>query len=228
MALPSRELSDSALDAIIAGERTRVVAPLTEWRTLAMQLQEEGLLRPVGADAAPGAGAGRNRSASAGWRPTAARWTLRLAAGAALVGGGIVVGRGMTVGDDLVQTVRTAIQDADSTGAHAGSGIHVGGRPFKSATDARSALVRSQAEYSRAAAFLAASDTAAQPMVGPQIYRDRLAALDEMTIATMNALRGAPGDPLLNQYYLSAAAAREATLQQLDQSLPAGATMVRF
>ncbi len=239
MALPSKELSESALDALIAREQTRIVAPLTEWRTLALQLREEGLLRPRGsatssADADMGRAGRSSRSTRAdvaprtGWRPTAARWTMRLAAGAALVGGGIVVGRGMTLGDDLIQTMRVAIQDADSTRGHRTVSVNVGSRPFRSSEDAKSVLVRSQSDYQRAAAFLAASDTTGVPRLSPDIYQDRLAALDEMTNASMNALRGAPGDPLLNQYYLSAAAAREATLQQLHNALPAGATLVRF
>ncbi len=241
MALPSKELSESALDALIAREQTRIVAPLTEWRTLALQLRDEGLLRTAGgsdARADAGRGFGRahldeatrkpRRMAGSGWRPTAARWTMRIAAGAALVGGGIVVGRGMTIGDNLVQTVRVAIQDADSTGSHGSVVVHVDGKPFHSVQEAKSVLVRSQSDYQRAAAFLAATDTNGTAKLSPDIYKDRLAALDEMANASMNALRAAPGDPLLNQYYLSAAAAREATVQQLDRSLPTGATMVRF
>lgn len=240
MALPSRELPEAALDALIARERTRVVAPLTEWRLLAQQLQQEGLMRGPGAasgaasgasaGAAPGAAAGSARGAHGplprgqrdGWLPAAFRWTTRAAAAALLVGGGIVVGRGMTLGNDLVTGVRAAMQ-ADSL-----SGVHASGTPFRSAEQARRALIASQAEYQRAAAFLAASDTSGQPIAGPDVYRDRLAALDEMASASMNALRESPGDPLLNQYYLSAAAAREATLQQLGRVLPAGLTMVRF
>ena len=83
-------------------------------------------------------------------------------------------------------------------------------------------------EYERAAAFLAASDTGAHVVTDPTIYRDRLAALDEMAAASKTALRTAPDDPLLNQYYLSAVSAREATLQQLGNALPQGVTVVRY
>ncbi len=238
MALPSKELSESALDALIAPERTRIVAPLTEWRSLALQLREEGLLRTGTADP-NAAGRGFNRAVAypddadtkprsrPGWKPAVARWTMRVAAGAALVGGGVVVGRGMTMGDELVQTVRMAI-DADSTGAHGSINVHVGGKPFSSPQEAKRVLVKSQSDYQRAAAFLLATDTSTAAKISPDLYKERLAALDEMTTTAMNALKDAPGDPLLNQYYLSAAAAREGTLQQLNKSLPAGATMVRF
>lgn len=232
MALPSKELSESALDALIAREQTRIVAPLTEWRTLALQLREEGLLRDaVGSDEAglkPRPTAPTRRTAGPGWKPAVARWTLRAAAGAALVGGGIVVGRGMTLGDEIIQNVRVAMQEADSTGAHGSINVRVGSKPFSSPQEARRLLVKSQSDYQRAAAFLAATDTSAAASISPDLYKERLAALDEVTAVTMNALKDAPGDPLLNQYYLSAAAAREGTLQQLDKSLPAGATMVRF
>lgn len=232
MALPSKELSESALDALIAREQKRIVAPLTEWRTLALQLREEGLLRApgaggAGASATPAYEPPRRRTAGPGWKPTVARWTMRLAAAAALVGSGIVVGRGMTLGTELVQTIGAAIQ-GDSIGSHGSVNVRVGTKPFSSAQEARRVLVRSQSDYQRAASFLAATDTSAPAKIDPDIYKNRLAGLDEMTTATMNALKEAPGDPLLNQYYLSAAAAREATLQQLDQSLPTGAKMVRF
>ncbi|MGI8507929.1 MAG: hypothetical protein ACR2MQ_01235 [Gemmatimonadaceae bacterium] len=230
MALPSKELSEAALDALVAREQTRIVAPLTEWRTLALQLREEGLLRAPGSEGAPASAAyepPRRRAAGPGWKPAVARWTMRLAAAAALVGSGIVVGRGMTLGNELVQTIGAAIQ-GDSTDSHGSVNVHVGTKPFSSATEARRVLVKSQSDYQRAASFLAATDTSAPAKINPDIYKNRLAGLDEVTTAMMNAAKEAPGDPLLNQYYLSAAAAREATLQQLDQSLPAGAKMVRF
>ena len=56
MALPSKELPDQALDALIVRERTRIVAPLTDWRDLSMAMRQEGLIRD-----------------SAGQRPSATR-----------------------------------------------------------------------------------------------------------------------------------------------------------
>lgn len=239
MALPSKELSEAALDALITRERTRIVAPLTEWRTLALQLREEGLLHAP--DAGAGRSAGRNTAGSRprpttprdleegrGWKPAAVRWSMRLAAGVALVGGGIVVGRGMTLGSDLVQTVRVAMQDADSTGSPGTFNVHIGGKTFSSPQDARRVLLKAQSDYERASAFLAATDTTGAATISPDVYKKRLAGLDEMTTTSMNALKDAPGDPLLSQYYLSASAAREGTLHQLGQSLPAGVTLVRF
>jgi len=42
------------------------------------------------------------------------------------------------------------------------------------------------------------------------------------------ALREAPQDPVINQYYQATVGAREATLRQLGTTLPAGAKLNRF
>lgn len=232
MALPSKELPEQALDALITRERTRIVAPLTEWRALSMQLRDEGLIRPVAgagyesayrerASTPPPPSIGARRS---GWRPAAMRWTARMAGMAALFAGGIVVGRGMTLGQQVVDTIRVAMTDSTGSGT-----VRVrGSKGFSSVEAARRTLVQSQTDYERAAAFLAASDTSPHVVTDPSVYRDRLAALDEMAAASQNALRSAPEDPLLNQYYLSAVAAREATLHQLGGALPQGVTLVRY
>src|SRR6185312_15170273 len=204
MALPSKELSEQALDALITREQTRVVAPLTEWRSLSMSLRQEGLIH----DASTARQSAQREYVAepvvpgSGWFRTTARWTMRLAASAALVGVGIVAGRGMTV--------------------------RIGGKEFSSKADARRTLLRAQTDYQRAAAFLAATDTGPRITAEPDLYRDRLAGLDEMTAASLAAIKDAPRDPLLNQYYLSASAAREATLQQLGNALPVGSTMTSF
>lgn len=223
MSLPSRELPDHALDALAARERTRIVAPLTEWRTLAAQLHQEGLLRAP--DALPFDHAVVEPSRGRGWVRGTARWTVRLAAAALLLGVGIVTGRGMTFGHELLTSFSTAIADStDASTTH----VRVSGTPFGSAAAARAALVRSEAEYQRASAFLAATDTAAHTSASPEVYEDRLAALDQMAAAAKRALKDAPDDPLLNQYYLSTVEAREATIQQLARSLPADSKVVRF
>ena len=227
MALPSKELSERGLDALITREQTRVVAPLTEWHNLSMSLRQEGLIRDSAGERprperpyTPSVEPVRRGS---GWMRATGRWTIRVAAGAALVGVGIVAGRGMTVGQSLVTEFQQMV--ADSAG---GSSVHVSGKPFNSPASARKTLVRAQSEYQAATAFLDASDSVPQVLGGSSIYQNRLAGLDEMTTASLTALKDAPQDPLLNQYFLAASAAREATLQQLGNSLPVGTTMERF
>ncbi|MCU0636148.1 MAG: hypothetical protein MUE41_14870 [Gemmatimonadaceae bacterium] len=89
---------------------------------------------------------------------------------------------------------------------------------FTSAADAQAAMVRAQALYESAAGWLAVNDTAPH---SSDVYRTRLAALDDMVAASREALRSAPQDPVLNQYFLSASSAREATIRQLGGVLPA-------
>jgi hypothetical protein len=59
-------------------------------------------------------------------------------------------------------------------------------------------------------------------------YQRRLAVMDEVAALTRAALYEAPHDPVLNQYYLASIGAREATLQQLGNALPAGVQINRF
>jgi len=227
MALPSKELSERGLDALITREQTRVVAPLTEWHNLSMSLRQEGLIRDSAGERprperpyTPSAEPVRRGS---GWLRATGRWTMRVATGAALVGVGIVAGRGMTFGQSIVSEIQQAV--ADSSGS---SSVRISGKPFNSPASARKTLLRAQTEYQAAAAFLDASDSVPQVLGGSSFYQDRLVGLDEMTTASLAALKDAPRDPLLNQYFLSASAAREATLQQLGNSLPVGTTMERF
>jgi hypothetical protein len=229
MSLPSKELSDTALDALIARERTRVVAPLTEWRTLSQQLTAEGIVRPQ-YGAYGGAYAGSAEVSEPNGLPAvprrrnrAVRWGTRFLAGATLLGTGIVVGRGMTFGEQIVPIVQHAMAESDTV------------RAIKSPAEARKVLVRSEkryqeaaSQYQRAAGYLAARDTSAQIVGGPQVYQERLAALDEVLATTREKLEAAPADPVLNQYYQSAFGAREATIQQLGQTLPAGVRISHY
>ena len=61
-----------------------------------------------------------------------------------------------------------------------------------------------------------------------RVYRTRLAALDEMAEASLQALAAAPADPVINQYYLSTLGAREVTLRQLGSVLTPRKRLSRF
>ena len=167
------------------------------------------------------------------------RWFTRGIAAVVLVGSGVLIGRGVTLGDDITRVIREGIQTDSVEGALQGvaraSGDEKGAdaATFASATDARRALVESQSQYLRASAYLAANggqrDTAGARLVGdPELYQQRLAALDEMANVTQHALKDAPHDPVLNQYYQSTVGAREATMQQLNQSLPVGVQLSHY
>ena len=131
-------------------------------------------------------------------RDVARPW-LRVAAAVALLVGGAVAGR-MSVG--LVST-------------------NVG-ETFASVGQANDVLTTAQRSYENASLWLAANDTTVR---SSDVYRARLAALDQMMTASRAALRDAPQDPLLNHYYLAAYTARETTLQQLGGTLPVDKTI---
>jgi hypothetical protein len=228
MALPSKELSDSALDALITREQTRIVAPLTEWRDLSLALRQEGLVRDVAAGPRPSAKrefTAEPKPRGPGWLRATGRATMRIAAAAALVGAGVIAGRGMTFGQGIINEIHMAMADSTDGG---NATVRVGNTHIASTSDARRSLVAAQTEYDRAATYLATHQD--QPPVAgdPSLYTNRLVGLDEMTAASLTALRDAPRDPVLNDYFLSAAAAREATIQQLGNSLPAGSTLSSF
>jgi len=223
MSLPPKELSESALDALIARERTRVVAPLTEWHTLAPQLRAEGLIHGAtqseytdyterSFETASVPAVPRDTIGRQVWR-----WSARFAGGAALVGLGVVIGRGVSIGHEIAPAVKQVIAEGMADSAS-----------FKSEEQARKTLARAQGQYQRAAAYLAAHDTSPQIVGGPEMYQARLAALDEVLEATRTKLRTSPADPVLNQYYQSAVGAREATIQQLGKTLPAGARIEHY
>jgi hypothetical protein len=112
----------------------------------------------------------------------------------------------------------TLASDAGDTGA-----------TFASSADALAALAQAERQYQSAVAFLVQQDsTTGVAPEDPAVYRTRLAALDEVTAAAREALYEAPHDPIINRYYLATVGAREATLRQLNTSLPSGTQINRF
>jgi hypothetical protein len=91
------------------------------------------------------------------------------------------------------------------------------GASFGSIAQATDVLNSAQRQYEQATLWLAANDTTVR---ASDVYRARLAALDQMMAASRAALRDAPQDPVLNRYFLAASTARQATLQQLSGALP--------
>jgi len=160
--------------------------------------------------AAPGTPARGSRPAGQGTRRAFAPMLRQAAAALLLLGGGAVLGRLSAV-------------------AETGAGP-VADRPFADASfanvdDATAVLNQAQRDYERASLWLASNDNTVRD---PEVYRARLAALDQMMEASRIALREAPQDPVLNHYYLTAYSAREATLQALGGALPVDKTIERY
>jgi hypothetical protein len=160
-------------------------------------------------------GAASTEMAASGVRTS--RWgsaaMRRAAAALLLVGGGAVLGRFSAAGP-----VGLAVSDV-------AVGNAVGDSEFTSVDNATQVLARAQRDYERASMWLASNDSTVR---SSDVYRARLAALDQMMAASRAALRDAPQDPVLNHYYLAAYTAREATLQALGGTLPVDKVIERY
>lgn len=178
-------------------------APLNDWASLGAMLKAEGIIAEHPAPVV---------------RVSRTQWMLRVAAAIVVVAGSAVAGR---------WSAGIAVAPASQTAASAPSASVAPG--FDSPQAAMQVLTSAQQQYSDAAAYLAAQDTTSH-FIGLNVntYRARLTALDNIVASTRTALYQAPQDPVLNQYYLSAVAAREATLRQYKAALPASQALGRY
>ena len=193
-------LSEEQLDQVIAAERSREQAPLNDWRTIAARAREEGLIRESQAS--------RTWVSSQPW--------LQSAAAVLLLVGGIAIGRttiGLPSAAEGVSTGPTVPATTASTSSS--RGLNRSNVSFASVDDASAALKRSVDEYQRASEFLAANSGSVGTRDSLAMYSARVAALDEIENATVNALQTAPHDPVINQYYLATMGARVATQQMV-------------
>ena len=154
-----------------------------------------------------------------------------------LVGGGAVLGRMSGEVSGAMGAGLLASSGAMRASAVSASAVSASATPaslterpfadqsFTSVDQATAALNQAQRDYERASLWLASNDSTARD---PEVYRARLAALDQMMEASRVALRDAPQDPVLNHYYLAASSAREATLQALLGALPVDKTIERY
>lgn len=192
------QLADLA--GLQAAAPVRVDVPrLTEWDALATALRAEGLITaPVPVR-----------------RAGLPSWLSRAAAAAVLLVGGVGAGR-LSAGVSLLPRAQVVVSAAPAPEL-AGD--------FRSVEDASAALDRAHREYERASFWLASHDTTVHAQA---VYRARLVALEQMLTASRDGLYEAPQDPVLNQYYLAAYTAREATLRQLGAALPVDRVMESF
>jgi hypothetical protein len=198
---------------------------LVSWERLAVELRREGLLTSgepaddVQAGLAGGATVQPLRPAVGEVPASSRRWFVqarRAVAALALVASGAAMGRLSRAGGE-------ALPVAEAGAALRSVGF--GDRGFASVEQATDVLNRAQRDYERASLWLAANDSTVRDS---DVYRARLAALDQMMAASRAALREAPQDPVLNHYYLAAYTAREATLQQLGGTLPVDKVIERY
>jgi hypothetical protein len=194
-------LSEEQLDQIIAAERAREQEPLNDWRTIAARAREEGLLR---------------ESDSSGSRGSSQPW-LQAAAAILILIGGIAIGR-TTIGlPSLAQTPASEVAVVNPTPAPATPSVatpaSTSDASFTSVDDAADALNRALRDYQRASQYIAATNVLTKTGDSAAIYTARAAAFDKIVNATESALRTAPHDPVINQYYLATMGAQVATRQ---------------
>jgi hypothetical protein len=185
-------------------EREALTAPLTTWERLSGALQSEGLIR----QGAPARGATGVRST----------WWLQAAAAVVLLVGGMAIGRSSFTPQPVAQTRSDAqlVSNTDSA------------ITFRSTAEAINVLARAERDYRMAMMYLAGQDTVSQTADDPDIYRARLAVLDEVADVTLTAVHRAPQDALMNRLYLNTLGVRDATLRQLEEKLPGNARLAGF
>jgi len=213
-------------------ERDRIAPPLTNWASLAARLREEKIIvTPVVATVdAP-------TNVVPLVRPRPRRWALlaglRVAAGIVFALGFGALGRMSANAPATPSTgeMRALAERLAGTGAAVLPtipGLNDDSSPFGTVEDALASLEDAQRKYDRAVAFIAAHDSTQQSPEAGEVFRTRLAALDEMAETSRQALSVAPADPVLNQYYISTLGAREVTLRQLGSVLTPGKRLSRF
>jgi hypothetical protein len=191
-------LSEEQLDQMIADEQAREQAPLNDWRTIAARAREEGLLR-------------ESQPQSRSW--VAGQPWMQAAAAMLLLVGGIAIGRTTIAIPSSLRSAENPAQTASSVASTTVPATSTTGASFASVDDASATLERALNDYQRASAFLAANSSDPTTVDSSGIYRTRLAALDKVNNAMESALRTAPHDPVINQYYLATMGARVATQQ---------------
>lgn len=206
-------LSENALDKMLTHERERGAPPLTDWDTLSARLRMEGLIRDPKT-----------------LRFTSIRW-LQVAAGLALAVGGAAAGRASaSIGAESAPAGQPAqVAAAKPVASPEATLASSTSAQFTSAEEAWNVLNGAGEEYQRASAYLSANNAEVPMPTSPSQYRTRLAALDNVMTEIRGALKEAPQDPVINQYYLATVGAREATLRQLGTTLrPKGVSLNRF
>lgn len=210
----TRELAAyRGLGELAAAAPIRLGAPITTWESLRPVLAADGVIDD---------GRGLHFRAKRLPRP----W-LQAAAAVLLVAGGVVAGR-YSAGAALVPSAAPTAVASTGTNGTAAALASDSLPAFRSIEEARAAQARSQQLYQTATAFLAQRDTSAHAAETAEAMRTRLAALDQASQVMGAALSEAPYDPVINGYYLTTLGQREATLRQINTTLPASMRVVSY
>src|SRR5690348_9627418 len=191
----------------LSNAEQHIGAPLSDWDTLAPALRADGVI-----DTGEWRVARRPRRFGGVWSQAAAAVLIAI--------GGIAYGRYSAVGSVLPGSAHP-MKAFPAKAARDSSA-------FSSIEEARTAQEQAQTLYQSAALYLAAHDTLELSPDSPAAMRHQLATLDEVGETVRQALVESPGDPVINGYYLTTLGQREATLRQLNASLPVGVRVNMF
>lgn len=195
-----------SLSGLAANESARIGTPLTSWESLRPALVADGVI-----DSGRGVPS-RTRHAQRPW--------MQAAAAVLLIAGGVMGGR-LSAGASLVPNATRATKAVASTSSSSSTSANDSIPTFRSVDEALVAQERSQLLYQSATAFLAQRDTSSRAGESAASMRARLAALDQANQVMGAALSEAPYDPVINGYYLTTLGQREATLRQINTTMPA-------
>ena len=220
--------------SLAGDERDRIAPPLTNWATLSARLREEQIISTTCSPAGRSATVETSVVPLVVPRPHRRAWLagLRVAAGVVIAVSFGALGR-MSAGASPAPSGKEVLGVLDQVVGRPSRDVLPNGfgdsvSPFSSVEDALATLEDSQRNYDRAVAFIAAHDSTVHTPEAGDVFRTRLAALDEMAETSRQALSVAPADPVLNQYYLSTLGAREITLRQLGSVITPGKRLSRF
>jgi hypothetical protein len=196
---------------ISRSEQARIGVPLSRWESIALAFRPQDE-----------ADYDVERTPERAPRLLQGRTWLRAAAAVLLVAGGMAAGR-FSAGASALPHLRRdrpiadrpVVQDSMQSA-------------FATVDEAREARARYEMLYQNAAAYLAAHDSSSYSPDSPAAMRTRLAALDRVGETMRAAMHQAPYDPVINGYYLTTMGQREATIRQLNTSLPAGIRINSF
>jgi hypothetical protein len=213
-----------ALLTLTRGERDRLGEPLTNWAALSAALAEDEILDAGTPLQAPA----RRRARLSMLKPL-----TQAAAAALILASGVAIGR-LTVRSMPLQGSfasrtgqKSAISEASQASNTTSARLISDTMTFVSRGQALDALEQAEARYRHAVAYLMESDSSALTE-GPEGYRTRLAALEQVERTTRAALVAAPDDPVLNQWYISTVGAQQATVRQLVQARPLSKSPHRY
>lgn len=209
------KMDEMSFERLVEEERKRPLAPISSWEAISATLKQDGFITDRSCKSQPVSPQSKSTKRSG-------RFAYVSLSAVAFLIIGFFAGR---------MTLPSAKSEHPTLQQSAGGQIpnaEIVYNDFASIEEAREVMLRSQAEYHNAVAFLNVNGDDAAHSHDVVTLKERLAALDVVVSAAQNAVQWAPADPVLQQYFISSSGARRATIQLIREQLPEGATLGGF